>query len=46
MEPVTAVELSCAELSIREINAALRALPDGASPGSPSRGAAITSPSA
>src|SRR5262249_43517097 len=26
---VTAVELRCAELSVREVNAALRALPDG-----------------
>ena len=29
MAGVTAVELSCAELSVREMNAALRALPDG-----------------
>ncbi len=30
MAGVTAVELSCAELSVREVNAALRDLPDGA----------------
>ena len=29
MAGVTAVELSCAELSVREVNAALRELPDG-----------------
>ena len=29
MAGVTAVELSCAELSVRELNAALRGLPDG-----------------
>ncbi len=29
MAGVTAVELSCAELSVREVNAALRALADG-----------------
>ncbi len=30
MAGVTAVELSCAELSVREVNSALRKLPDGA----------------
>ena len=29
MAGVTAVELSCAELSVRELNAVLRGLPDG-----------------
>ena len=29
MASVTAVELSCAELTVREVNSALRALPDG-----------------
>ena len=29
MAGVTAVELSCAELPVRELNAALRGLPDG-----------------
>jgi hypothetical protein len=43
MEPVI---LSCAELSDREINAALAALPDGASARVLEPGAAITSPSA
>jgi len=30
MAGVTAVEFSCAELSVREVNSALRELPDGA----------------
>ena len=46
MAGVTAVELSCAELSVRELNAALRGLPDGTRCASPSRAAGTTWPSA